>query len=281
MDIFHYLDPYLAMQNYYQMRKTYEAGFSYTVWAQELGVQSSSTLRMMVNGNKKLSMGLAEKFLERSLSGQDEKNYFRLLVVYAHSGTASEKAAAWSALSQILVNRIEQKETADYFTYVSDPLIPKLQTMLSFDDQSWTEENLAQVLTTSSQAIREGLEKLQRIGMAESHEHNDVLVWRSKEALVKVSEKLGDVALAAYHNACLDEAKMAQSLPKESRRFRSLLVPISEEEFANLTKEIDIFVKQTLQKYQSNKYEGRRVYKLNLNYFPVSQFVKQTSDDLE
>lgn len=274
MDVFQFLDPYAAMKSYYQERKILDAHFSYNQWASELGVQSSSTLRMMINGEKKLSLGLAEKFL-KIFSTDDEKNYFLLLIAYAHASNPQEKSAAWAALSKILVAQINQTEAEDYFTYLSDLLLPKLQTILSFDDLSWTEENLAQALNTKTSTITEALTTLQNIGMAECvTDENNLSHWKAKSRLVKVSDKLGDLAVRRYHDACLEEAKKAQDLAVESRRYRSLLLPVSEEEFQNLNKEVDVFIKQLLSKYQSDHYKARRLYKVNLNYFPVSDELK-------
>lgn len=272
MDVFQYIDPYMAMQHYYQSRKIQDPKFSYTVWASEMDLQSSSTLRMMVNGKKRISMGLADKFLNIYLKSNDEKNYFRFLVVYAQAGTTQEKSAAWAVLSQILMNRIEQSEVGDYFTFLSDTLLPKIQTILSFDDQVWTEKNLLEALDTNIEELRVALQKLEKIGMAERLDLAGAdTCWKSTARLMKVSNKLGDVALKAYHNSSLDEAKAAQNLPVHVRRYKSVILPLNEDEFKSLTDEVDAFAKQLVAKYQSDKYQGRMLYKLNLNYFPVSR----------
>lgn len=271
MDVFQFLDPYMVLQNYYQTRKKYEMDFSYAIWGEELGLKSSSTLRLMVLGKKRLSMGVAEKFVQRHLKNTTEQNYFRLLVMYAHAGTTQEKNAAWGALSKILSERIEQKEAADYFTYVSDVLCPKIMTMLSFDDLAWTEKNLAQALGVDEAQLVEHLAKLEKSGMIlKEVMASGEAAWKSAQRLTLVSDKLGDVALRAYHNACLDEAKDAQNITPEKRRYKSLLLPLSEEEFQSLTTELNSFTKQLITKYQSDKYVGRKLYKMNINYFPVS-----------
>ena len=90
-----------------------------------------------------------------------------------------------------------------------------------------------------------------------------------------MSDKLGDLALRAYHDACLDEAKQAQSLPVHERKYRSLILPLTAEEFGSLSEEVNQFIKELVVKYQSDKYQDRRLYKLNLNYFPVSEQVSQ------
>jgi uncharacterized protein (TIGR02147 family) len=276
MDVFQFLDPYALMKSFYQERKNADDGFSYSVWAEELAVQSSSTLRMMILGEKKISQGLAEKFL-KYLNSEDEKNYFLLLISYAHAASPQEKSAVWAALSKILVARIDQTEVKDHFTYLSDLLLPKLQTVLSFDDLSWTEENLSQVLKVDVETLQSALNTLQDIGLAETVTDLSVtgtVQWKTTARLLKVSDKLGDTAIRRYHDASLDEAKAAQSLAVECRRYRSLLLPMTDEEYQELNKEVDAFVKQLLMKYQSNHYRERRLYKVNLNYFPVADKVE-------
>jgi uncharacterized protein (TIGR02147 family) len=277
MDVFQFLDPYALMKAFYQERKNADDGFSYSVWAEELAVQSSSTLRMMILGEKKISQGLAEKFV-KYLNSEDEKNYFLLLISYAHAASPQEKSAVWAALSKILVARIDQTEVKDHFTYLSDLLLPKLQTVLSFDDLSWTEENLSQVLKVDVETLQSALNTLQDIGLAETVTDLSVtgtVQWQTTARLLKVSDKLGDTAIRRYHDASLDEAKAAQSLAVECRRYRSLLLPMTDEEYQELNKEVDTFVKQLLMKYQSNHYRERRLYKVNLNYFPVAEKVAE------
>ncbi|MES2802126.1 MAG: TIGR02147 family protein [Bdellovibrionota bacterium] len=279
MDVYQYLDPYIILQHYYQLRKKYEPGFSYTVWAVELNLKSSSTLRMMVTCKKRLSTNVSEKFVEKSLKSENEKNYFRMLVVYAHAPTPQVKNAAWSAMSKILTSQIQKKEVSDYVTYVSDLLLPKLQTILSFDDQAWTKNKLALLLKEEPAKIQEALEKLASIRLVEPiRTETNKVFWRSTEGLVTVSNKLGDVALKNYHNACLDEAKSAQNLPTELRRYQSLLLPLNPEEFQNMNDEIETFVSHINSKYCSNSSAGRRIFKLNMNYFPVTQELTETQE---
>lgn len=274
MDVFQYLDPYLVLQKYYQDRKKYDVDFSYSVWSAELGLSSSSTLRMMVIGKKRLSAGVAERFAQRSLATDEEKNYFRMLVVYVHAATPSEKNAIWASMAKLLAGKIEQKEVSDYFTYVSDLWCPKIMTLLSFEDRQWTTALLVTALQADLSAIETCLLKLERAGLIFSNKTAEHVVWKANDKLVLVSNKLGDVALRAYHDACMDEAKLAQSLPVESRRYKSLLVPLSPDEFSEIEREVNAFTKQLIAKYQASHYEGRKLYKLNLNYFPVSSAVE-------
>lgn len=275
MDIFQYLDPYLVLQQFYQTRKQQEPQFSYSTWANELNMQSPSTLRMMVHGKKRISGRLTENYVNSALATADEKNYFRLLVAYAHATTNTDRSAAWMALSKILSGRIEQKEVQDYLLFISDLLLPKLQTLLSFDDQNWCLQSIRSALDVDTESLVEGLQKLSDTGLIEqSFAEDGTKIWKSTSRLLKVSSRPGDVALKAYHNACLDEAKDAQNLPVDSRKHRSLLLPLSDEEFKNFQEEVEAFVKQALSKYQSDQYKDRRLFKMNLNFYPVSSLSK-------
>lgn len=281
MDVFQYLDPYAFMQSYYQVRKTHEDSFSYAVWADEIGVKSSSTLRMMVNRKKKLSAGVAERFLERSLPNQEAKNYFRLLVSYAHASTNQQRTALWSALSNLLTNQIEQKEVKNFLLYLSDPIIPKILTILSFVDEVWFVEKIAKALNAKPESIQTSLDQLKLAEMVVNHISDAGLVcWKATDRLLKVSDKLGDAAVANYHNASLNEAIEAQSLPKNLRRYNSLLLPLSEEELQNLKQEVEVFTKQLIARYQSDHYRDRRLFKLNLNFFPVSEDLTAESSEV-
>lgn len=272
MDIYQHLDPYLALQTYYQNRKKYEPAFSYTVWSEELGLKSSSTLRMMVNGKKRLSAGVAERIALRLFRGPEEQNYFRLLLVYAHAPTATERNAAWGALSKILSAQIEQKEALDYFTYISDLLGPKIMTLLTFEDCLWSRQKIGEALNVPPEKVQECLERLEKSAFVVSQKSSEGQVfWKATQSQILVSDKLGDLALRAYHDACMDEAKEAQLLPTDLRRYKSLLLPLNQNEFADLEQEVRTFTKQLISKYRADQGQGRRLYKLNLNFFAVSE----------
>lgn len=272
MNLFQLLDPYLALQNYYLIRKNEQAGFSYSLWADELDLQSSSTLRMMVNRKKKLSMGVAEKFLNKAFLQEDEKSYFRLLVVYAHAPTASEKMAAWQALSQILIGQINPSEVKDSLLFISDLILPKIQTLTSFNDYNWTEAMVAAALGVEPSEVLQALEKLEKIGMVDRTLNSDgTIYWKSRECLVKVTGNPEDLAFKVYNNACLDEAKAAQELPQDLRGYRSLILPLNEEELKSFSQEIEMMAKQIVSKYYAQNYSGRRLFRINVNYFPVSE----------
>lgn len=279
MDIFQYLSPYLVMHAYYEMRKKYEKNFSYAVWAEELELKSYSTLRMMVNNKKKISTKVAEKFVTQNLTQPEERNYFRLLMMYEHSPTTSAKNAAWKSLSQILISRVQQKEDFDYLTYISNPLLPKLQTMLSFSDYDWNEQNLSASLSSTPQEIQEALKSLEKIGLAKRSNKTETPSWETTEHLLKVSDKLGNVAMKAYHNACLEEAKKAQDLPLEDRRYRSLLLPLNETELQSMQTEINTFMKQLISTYQAKEFKNRKLFKLNLNYHSVAKIPSEVETE--
>ncbi|MBO9665650.1 MAG: TIGR02147 family protein, partial [Bdellovibrio sp.] len=255
MKLFEFLDPYLVLQSYYQDRKDREVGFSYSRWADELGLKSSSTLRMMVHGKKRISPRLAEVFAEKNLQTDDERKYFSLLLAYVHAPSLHAKNSAWSSLSRILTNKIDQQEAANYFVYVSDILIPKITTMLSFDDHMWSESNLCETLGVEAKKLSEVLAKLQDNGFVECLEDQGQRHWKAVHNRVMVPDKLGDLALRAYHNACMDEAKEAQNLPVHSRKYRSMLVPLSEQEYQEFSEEMNTFAKKILARYQSDKYQ--------------------------
>lgn len=265
-ELHNYLDIHDYLKDLYSYRKKTEAGFSYESWAQELGFHNRSFLRQVIVGRRSLTEATIGVLCDRLNLSAVDREYFHLLVLYSRARSPEQRNLYGRKLRQLIRHGYEQTEVADFQEFVSSPLIPQVQMLLSFEDVTKTPEALADLLRRPLQDVLEALEALRQIQMAEETANG----WQSRQRALKVSDRLGHRALLHFHEQCLTEAIRAGELPTEDRRYRTLLVSMSEDEKERFLQELEVFVKQTLSQYDPRQFGGRKLYQINLNFHNVA-----------
>jgi uncharacterized protein (TIGR02147 family) len=269
--LFDYLSATSYLMDCYQYRKSTQPGFSFESWTTELGFQSRSYLRMMLIGRKKITSRFIEAFVRCEKMTAAEVSYFEILVHYTQAKSNLERQNYGQSLMKILKTNLGQEEISDHVDFIANPLLPRLLVMLSFEDVLTEPRMLSFLMNAPLVDVDAALKTLESLNLAEKIEADGVLIWRSKKTMFKVPDNLGSVPLARFHEQSLQEAIQAFVLPKETRKYKSLLLPLSADEFQNLNQMISDFTAEAIAKFRSNSYRERRVYQLNLNVFPVTQ----------
>ncbi len=157
---------------------------------------------------------------------EKEQAYFRILVAYSQSRSHEQKKIFGKKLIDLLKVDVDHKEIENHYDFLSSPLLPKLQVLLTFEDILRKPESLSRLLNEEPKKVEEALFKLQQINVAECIENPEQEpFWVSKDKFVKVSDKFGDAALEAYHTTSLKEAIKAQKLSTQCRRFSKPAAP--------------------------------------------------------
>ena len=83
--------------------------------------------------------------------------------------------------------------------------------------------------------------------------------WESAATVFKVPDNKGSKAIQAF------------DLPVNVRTFKSLLLPMSEEDFKVFNEMLNEFSKEQMARYNPKTFHGKRVYQANFNIFPVTR----------
>lgn len=270
-DVFGYLSIIKFLQDYYHYRKALNQGFSYEVWAAELGFHSRSYLRMVLIGKKRVS----ESFIERFITAQDwssaESSYFSNLAKYNQSTLTSEKQLYGNKLIQILKSCSNRKIVKDAIEFLSKPLYARLLVMLSFEDIAPTSQTFAKLLGETTESITVALETLQSLKLATCKPVDNEIHWHTHQSNFDVPDSIGSVPLMHFHKSSLQDSIEAFDQPRELRRFKSLLLPLSPEEMLIFHEMTDEFIAQLSARFQANNYSSRRLFQVNFNVFSVAE----------
>ena len=269
--VFEYLDIFKFLQDYYQFRKKENAGFSFESWAAELNFSSRSYLRMVILGKKKVSPQFSTRFCATAGFGEKEIKYFLALTKYSQSGIQDEKQFYGQELIKILKTSSDRKTVSDAIEFLSQPLYARLLVMLGFEDILPITKTFARLMDKTEAEIKAALEKLEDLKLAESIEVDGESHWRTSHTKFDVPDNFGSVHLMRFHEASLNESIAAFHRPKELRKYKSLILPVSDLELKEFYALIEDFSAQQLARFQSNQYSGRRLFQVNMNIFPVAE----------
>lgn len=270
------------LRSYYEFKKSVDKNFSYGTWALQIGIKSRSFLRLVLVGKRRLTNDVAELISDKLELNPLERKYFLALVQIENSDQIAEKVIHNSSLQQIrkkyaLKNHdFSEIQKQDLYDYFSSYQMPRLQVLLTLDGIDKSATNLAKLLQTKESEIVSRLETLNKLGFAKCENKQ----WVATKKDLQTQDHPGDLALQSFHKKSLEEAITAISLPKDQRRFQSLVLSLNENDFKAVHQELRGCLEQIVLKYadrnnrdQSN--DPLKIYQINLNLIPVSSSILQ------
>lgn len=264
-----YLSVTVYLQDLYTYRKNENSGFSYESWSSELGFKSRSFLKMIIDGQRTITVSSMEAICKSMSFSKAEAAYFSLLVHYGQARDQDEKAFYLDKIFEHQGQSREMIEVRHYNEFLSSKDLPKLLVLLSFKDIRKTAEGLSSFLRVSAEQVTLDLKKLEELNLASQDPISGE--WQSTKKSFKVPKNLGCGALENYHNQSLVEAIAAQKLASNLRRFRSILLPLAEADFEKILLDIESLVTKSVAKYDSENLAQKRLYKMNINLYPITE----------
>lgn len=271
--LFDYISATSYLHDLMIFRKTQNAGFTYESWANELGFKSRSFMTMILNKERNITTQFIEVFSKSMDFNDTEKSFFSLLVQYNQTDSETEKLHYLDRMLELQGKQKDLVEINNYKGFLKSTFLPKLLLLLGFKDLNRSPAGLSLFLNETLEMISANLNQLQVMGLASPNEQGE---WISVKGSFKVPKNLGSEVLENYHNQSLNEAIEAQKKPTQQRRFRSLLLPLSETDYQNLLTDIESLIHKTVIKYDSETLDQKMLYKLNLNLFPVTEKYEST-----
>jgi len=282
--IWDYLDPVEYLRSHYEFRKAGQTQFSYAIWAHELGIKSRSFLRLVLTGKRNLTTDFAHQIIANLNLNKTETQYFLHLVGLKSASTLQTKEYHSRELSRLhqkfALKRYQMLEIQkkDLFDFLSSYQIPRIQVLLTLENIEKTPKNLAQLLKMKESDLLSHLQTLKNLGLAK--EENNT--WSATQSKITTPDELGNIALQSFHRKSLEEATHAITLPKESRRFQSAVIALTEEQFKAVHNTLREKLESLLNMETSDEgNEPIKIYQINLNMIPVTEPIYQVQQKLE
>lgn len=266
-NIKNYLNVYQYLKDLYSYKKKINSKFSYQVWANELSIKNKAYLRLIILGQRPLTEEITKRISNSEFTTKDEKNYFSYLVEYTQSTTQEQKSIFGKKIASFLKNNNENKEIINQLEFLSDPLLPKLQVLMSFIDLDQSYENLAWLLNCDLKQVSDSINKLLELGLIKKE--NDR--FYPNKSSFQVPDQFKNLALKNYYISGFKAAEEAIDLPQGTRRFRSLLLPLNNSEFLTYLDNFQEYVQDQLSQFNSDEIKDRRLYQVHFHIIPITK----------
>lgn len=272
-DITTYTNAQHFLLDYYFYRKTLDDQFSYKNWAEEIGIKNRSFLRLMTTGQRSISESTLQQMVGRMGLDNLGQQYFTHLVRKSNARTEKERARYEAALKNLVRLHQNRIEITDTLSFLESPEIPALQVLMTYTDIHRSAASLAALLERSESQVTQWLNTLRNLGLAE--ETNDGQ-WQTRTQSYHIKDQPGDESLKRYHEKTLQHAIQALETNKDSRRYRTLIMPLDLDQFQEVWAAINDFAVLQLEKYNDQDFSARRLYHLNVNLVPMTKAAKES-----
>lgn len=267
------------LQSYYSFRKAGDSEFSYENWASELNFKSRSSLRMMAFGKRNVSEKLMESFARREKLSEKETMYLTLLSKLQNTKNLTLKKIFLDQISELTDFSIKKTEIQNAFDFLTAPEMYLVQILISFEDFQATLSSLQSILTLDAGKIQQTLSKLEKLGLIEAYqsEISKEKVWKSKAKFFSVMGDLEQTAIDIFHRQTLKETEKIIQQDILDKKLKSLFFSLGEADYADLVETIDQFTNKLKVKYANDFIQNKKVYKINLQVYPVTEKCETTS----
>lgn len=273
-EIMNYSSAHIFLKDYYKYRKQKTKSFSFASWSREILYPHRSNLRLVVTGKRGISQIFEKCLKEKMFKTAKERAYFSALCELSREKKANRK--------EVLVKKVydltRQKEVrVSLQNGALDDIWESLLLILilGFKDVDHSLDGLAKILCQDKSLLLNRLLKLEKLDLVGSKvTANGGEEWSAKGAFTIFDDDKGNEKLATYHRQSFHRAIAAQSLPKKSRRFDSLILPLLPKEYDQFCEDLKQFLDQQYYKYSSDTLNGKDVYQLQMGLFPALRFTK-------
>lgn len=262
-----YIDIVRFYQDYFTDRKSKNPKFSYEIWGLELGFKSRTFMKLIASGKRQTTNKLIDIFAAKNNFNDNEKTHLIHLALYQKAKTDLQKKIHFEAVLQTLDSSTNVALIQNHVEFISSPTLPTLQLVLAFKGVNTSEKNLVQITGQTLKQMKSDLKKLEKMGLAYLEDG----MWKSIYHSFKIPDEVQSKALKKHHSNNLKESLDIIDNDDLKRRFRSVMFALNDNNFGDLTQEVESFLAKIKNKYDTVKNKGDRIYKLNLQTYPITK----------
>ena len=268
-DVFRYRDYRAFLRAFYALNKDADRGFSLRAFGKRARLGSSNYLKLVMDGQRNLSVEMAERFAEAcGLRGQAAE-YFRTLVQFNQAESPDARERAYTRLAGFRryrkVYRLDRAQEA-YCSHWYVPATRELAARTDFeDDPRWIARKLSPKIT--SKEAEQALATLLELGLLARDADGKL---HQVEPLVQTQDGPLGHHVVNFHRQMLTRAAEAlERVPRAEREIESLTLCLSENRMLELKARLEAFCEELLQSFQADEH-SRRVVQVNVQMFPLS-----------
>ena len=275
VSVYDFLDYREYLRAYYGAAKRTRPSFSFRLFSKLAGLRSPNFLKLVIDGQRNLGAESIARFAGALGLDAPDAEFFADLVAFGQAQTVAEKSRAFERIAASRRFRQARRIDGELFTYLShwyNPAVRELAARADFrEDPRWIASQLRPAISPSQAA--EALKLLLSLGLL-VRDPETGRVARGEPTLTTEHE-VSALGAAAFHRQMLDRAAQSIDLfTRDKRDLAALTVCVSAKTAALVKQRIHQF-REALAEICDSDGDGRVVYQLNVQWFPLSS----TEDD--
>jgi uncharacterized protein (TIGR02147 family) len=244
--------------------------YSYIRFAEDLGFGTTNMMRLVIVGERPLTVKAAQKIADAFDLHGDERRYFTTVVDYAHERDPATRDKLFAQLmsykSRVAPETLDANQL-EYFSEWYNPVLREMTMLPDFQaDPEWIRARLRFPLHMGE--IKRALELLVKLGYVRRDEKSG----RHSRSAEKVHTpfEVDSLAIVRYHQKLMEIARESITRVKEDEREVSALtaciptaaIPELKRRISQLLDEMEA---------QESRDSGGQVYQLNVQLFPFTK----------
>jgi uncharacterized protein (TIGR02147 family) len=273
IDVFKYLDYRSFLADFYKAKKRH--GFSYRAFSRAAGLGAPNYLKLVIAGERNLTVKMAERFAASCGLAGDAAAYFQHLVEFNQAKTAAERNGAYQQLTSFRRYRQVQKLELAQAAYHSTWYLPAIRELCASPDFREDPQWLAGVLRPAikSNEAKHALELLLELGLLERDSEGRL---RQSTPVVSTGAQTRHMNIRNYHVEMLRRASDAiESVPAKERDISSLTLCLSADGLERFKQRIAQFQRELIELAEQEADRSQAV-QINFQLFPLSKVIGTT-----
>ena len=274
--VFEYRNYREYIRDFYESRKKCSA-FTWREFAKLAGFSSSGFLKLVCDGKTRLSKVAVEKVVPAlGLSGA-QAEYFRQMVTFCDSQQPDVRRTSFERMMKIASeNRVEFLEAKSfaYFSSWANPALRELAPIMK--GASPLEMGHTLVPAISAAEARESLDLQESLGLLKKDECGNYV--QTSEGVSSTREVISATVVNMQKQYAHLAAESLERYTREYRHISGMTMGLDREAYERLAAELDAFRKKVAE-IVSNVKSYDRVYRMNLQLFPLSKKVEKNEKE--
>jgi len=262
-----------------------EGGRTYRDMADAAGFASKGFLKHVADGERHLSIQAAPRVAAALELGPRETRVFVNLVRLVRETSDEARLEAWRGVMREHKSASArlQRDQFEAYTRWYPFVLRELAGMPGFrENYSWLARRLRPKISQSM--ARAGMRLLERVGLLERDAAGEL---RQATVSLETGPIVKSLAVRTYHRAMLELASKAlEQLPKQERNVTSLMLPMTRDEYDEVTAKVRAFRKELLTWWEQRRAEAvepddqadeaadQEVFQMMVTVVPCTQPVK-------
>jgi uncharacterized protein (TIGR02147 family) len=268
--IFGYIDYRVYLKDYYAFRKRTTTFFSYRYFSKNAAIHSPNFLKLVMEGKRKLTRTVIEKFIVALKLNQKESVFFRNLVLFNQAKNVAEKQEHYAVLKSLAITVNEKVVGSEFYDYYEKWYNSVIRELICQHDLKDDYSKIARFVypkITHKQA-REAIELLLRLKLVGRRDDGSYFLI---DKAITTGPEVTSLAVRNFNRTMIELAGSAlDSVPVERRHASGITMGIPAEGYDVLVSEIYAF-KDRITQIANSFDQNTKVYQLNIQLFPLSK----------